>query len=156
MEMLIVEMIHRVRLAHHRDGKSVRRIARDFHLSRNTVRKALHSETTEFTYGRTSQPLPKLGPYKDVLLTHLSTDARRPRRESAGAGYVLYAGGKMGRHPKLGKEFAVQIADENQLIEMVDAVIMWYATHGEPKERFADTLDRIGIQVLATELNSGV
>jgi transposase len=79
--MLIVETIHKVRLAHHRDGKSIRQIARDFHLSRNTVRKALRTEATEFTYERTSQPLPKLGPYEDALLARLSADAQRPRRE---------------------------------------------------------------------------
>ena len=85
-----METIHKVRLAHHRDGKSIRRIARDLRLSRNTVRKALQSEATEFTYKRTSQPLPKLGPYEDALLSRLSADAGMPRHEQRTA-VVLFA-----------------------------------------------------------------
>lgn len=48
--MLIVETIRKIRLAHHRDGKSIRQIARDFRLSKNTVKKVLRSDATEFTY----------------------------------------------------------------------------------------------------------
>jgi transposase len=79
--MLIVETIGKLRCAYHRDGKSIRRIVRDLHLSRNTVRKALRTEATEFTYERASRPLPKLGPYEDALRSRLSADARGPRRE---------------------------------------------------------------------------
>lgn len=79
--MLIVETIRKIRCAYHRDGKSIRQIARDFRLSRNTVKKALRGEATEFTYERSSQPLPKLGPYEDALLSCLEADAAKPRRE---------------------------------------------------------------------------
>lgn len=79
--MLIVETIRKIRCAYHRDGKSIRQIARDFRLSRNTVKKALRGEATEFRYARVSQPLPKLGPYEDALSERLSTDSPKPRRE---------------------------------------------------------------------------
>lgn len=76
-----METIRKVRCAYERDGKSIREIARDFHLSRNTVKKVLRGEVTEFAYARTAQPLPKLGPYADTLLGRLTEDAARPRRE---------------------------------------------------------------------------
>jgi transposase len=79
--MLIVETIRKIRCAYQRDGKSIRQIARDFHLSRNTVKRVLRSEATEFTYERTAQRLPKLGPFEDTLLAALATDASKPRRQ---------------------------------------------------------------------------
>ena len=45
--MLIVETIRKIRLAYHRDHKPIREIARDFNLSRNTVKKILRSNATE-------------------------------------------------------------------------------------------------------------
>ena len=76
-----METIRKIRCAHKRDGKSIRQIAREFQLSRNTVKKALRGEATEFTYARTAQTLPKLGPYEDALQGRLATDADKPRRE---------------------------------------------------------------------------
>lgn len=79
--MLIVETIRKVRYAYHRDGKPIRQIAREFHLSRNTVKKVLDSDVTEFTYTRKAQPLPKLGPYESSLTEYLSLDATKPLRQ---------------------------------------------------------------------------
>ncbi|OPZ85970.1 MAG: Integrase core domain protein [bacterium ADurb.Bin429] len=75
-----METIRKIRCAYLRDGKSIRQITRDFHLSRNTVKKVLRGEATEFTYARTAQPLPKLGPYEDALLERLRADADQPKR----------------------------------------------------------------------------
>jgi len=79
--MLIVETIRKIRCAYHRDKKGIRQIARDFKLSRNTVKKVIRGEATEFIYDRKAQPLPKLGPYEGSLLEYLVNDATRPRRE---------------------------------------------------------------------------
>jgi transposase len=79
--MLIVKTTRKIRCAYGRDGKSIRQIARDFNLSRNTVKKVLRGDVTEFTYLRTSQPMPKLGPFEESLVAHLSTDAKKARRE---------------------------------------------------------------------------
>jgi transposase len=79
--MLIVESIRKIRCAYQRDGKSIRQIARDFHLARNTVKKVLREEFTEVLYTRTAQPLPKLGPVEDALVERLRVDATKPRRE---------------------------------------------------------------------------
>ena len=84
-----METIRKIRCAHQRDGKSIRQIAREFHLSRNTVKKVLRGEATEFTYARTAQPLPKLGPYTETLEARVTADATKPVRERRTA-QVLY------------------------------------------------------------------
>jgi predicted transcriptional regulator len=59
-----VDTIARVRREHLVRGKTIKEIARDLHLSRNTVRKILRSGATSFAYERQVQPQPKLGPWR--------------------------------------------------------------------------------------------
>ncbi len=65
--MLIVETIGRIRREHLIKGKSIKEIARDLKISRNTVRKVLRSGETSFSYEREIQPRPKLGRWKAEL-----------------------------------------------------------------------------------------
>jgi hypothetical protein len=58
--MLIVETIGRIRRGHFVQGKSIKEIARDLKLARNTARKVLRSEKTSFADERQIQPRPKL------------------------------------------------------------------------------------------------
>src|SRR5947208_13046150 len=59
--MLTVETIGRIRREHFLKGKTIKEIARDLRVSRNTVRKVLRSGETSFEYERSVQPRPKLG-----------------------------------------------------------------------------------------------
>ena len=59
--MLTVETIGRIRRERLVKGKSIKEIARDLKVSRNTVRKVLRSGATAFEYAREVQPQPKLG-----------------------------------------------------------------------------------------------
>jgi transposase len=79
--MLIVETIGRIRREHFVQGKTIREIARDLKLSRNTVRKVVRSAETAFSYGRQVQPLPKLGLWTDALDRLLAANAKAPARE---------------------------------------------------------------------------
>jgi transposase len=79
--MLTVETIRKIRLSVHRDGKSIRRTAKDLRLSRNTVRKAIRTEETAFHYGRRVQPMPKLGRFMEVLERRLAEEQKLPKRE---------------------------------------------------------------------------
>ena len=85
--MLTVETIRKIRLAA-QGGKAIRQIARDFHVSRNTVRKVLRKDVTEFVYDRQSQPRPKLGLYVKHLDKFLEADEKlvRKRRRSSQSG----------------------------------------------------------------------
>jgi len=80
-EMLIVETIRKIRCAYHRDRKAIRQIAREYKLSRNTVKKVLRSDVTEFEYNRQAQPLPKLAPYQELLSGYLAVDSTKSPRE---------------------------------------------------------------------------
>jgi len=79
--MLVVETIGRIRREHLGQGKSIKRIARDLKISRNTVRKVLRSGETSFSYEREIQPRPKLGRWKNEIDRMLSANAASSARE---------------------------------------------------------------------------
>src|SRR6187399_1487985 len=96
--MLTVETIGRIRREHFLKGKTIKEIARDLRVSRNTVRKVLRSGETSARCQREIQPLPRLGRWKselDRLLTANATSAARERltlirlfEELRGLGYA--------------------------------------------------------------------
>ena len=80
--MLTVETIGRIRREHLLKGKTIKEIARDLKVSRNTVRRVLRSGATSFEYEREVQPRPKLGRWTtelDELLTSNDRDRGEPR-----------------------------------------------------------------------------
>lgn len=78
--MLILETVLRIR-REHASGKAIKVIARDLHLSRKVVRKAIRAPEADMGYRREMQPLPKLGPFQARLDALLEEDEARPRRE---------------------------------------------------------------------------
>ena len=94
-----METICKVRLAYHRDAKSIRQIAKEFHLSRNTVKKVLRTGETQFHYERKAQPRPKLQGFIEVLTAKLKEDEDCPktRRRTAQALFeMIQAEGYLG------------------------------------------------------------
>src|SRR5438128_1876268 len=79
--MLTVETIGRIRQEHFLKGKTIREIARDLKVSRNTVRKVLRSGETSFEYEREVQPRPKLGRWMAGLDDLLAANVGKPARE---------------------------------------------------------------------------
>jgi transposase len=79
--MVVVETIGRIRREYCVKGKSIKQIARELQLSRNTVRKVLRSGATSFEYMRVVQPRPKLGAWHGDLDRMLSDNEARPARE---------------------------------------------------------------------------
>jgi len=79
--MLTVETIRKVRIAVHRDRKSIRETAKNLRMSRNTVRKVIRSRETKFQYVRDKQPFRKLGPYIDALTARLEKSQPLPKRD---------------------------------------------------------------------------
>ena len=78
--MLVLETVLRIR-REHAAGKAIKAIARDLHLSRKVVRKAIRAPEADMGYRREVQPLPKLGPFQARLDALLEEDEARPRRE---------------------------------------------------------------------------
>ena len=79
--MLTVETIGRIRREHFLKGKTIKEIARDLKVSRNTVRKVLRSGVTSFEYERNIQPRPKLGRWTSDLDELRTSNAGKPARE---------------------------------------------------------------------------
>src|SRR5258708_11652475 len=79
--MLTVETIGRIRREHLIKGKTIKEIARDLKVSRNTVRRVLRSGETRFEYEREVQPRPKLGRWTDDLDRLLTDNVTKPARE---------------------------------------------------------------------------
>jgi transposase len=79
--MLVVETIAKIRRDHLVHGKSIKSIARERGVSRNTVRKVLRSKETAFRYERAEQPLPKLGAHQERLEGLLKQNEDKSRRE---------------------------------------------------------------------------
>ena len=76
-----VDTIARVRREHFVRHRSIREISRDLNVSRNTVRKILRSEATEFHYEREVQPLPMIGPWREQLDRLLMANEGKASRE---------------------------------------------------------------------------
>lgn len=76
-----VDTIARVRRAFYVQGWSLKKIVRELHVSRNTVRKILRSDETDFTYKRDHQPMPRIGPWQQKLEEFLQGNSNKPPRE---------------------------------------------------------------------------
>lgn len=79
--MVRVETIARVRFEHLRNGKGIKRIARELDLARGTVRRILRSDTPLVVYRRGRQPAPRLGEWAGKLEEILQAEAALPRSE---------------------------------------------------------------------------
>jgi transposase len=78
--MLVVETVVRIR-REHAAGKPIKAIARDLKLSRKVVRKAIRAPEGAFSYQRTSQPFPKIGPVRERLERMLAENDALPKRD---------------------------------------------------------------------------
>jgi dissimilatory sulfite reductase (desulfoviridin) alpha/beta subunit len=67
-------------------------------------------------------------------------------------GFAVLVGGKMGKQPRLADTLPLDIRDEAQLFAAVESVIDWFASEGQPGERFGTTIDRIGLTALVEHL----
>ncbi|MBE0603817.1 MAG: 4Fe-4S binding protein [Deltaproteobacteria bacterium] len=59
-------------------------------------------------------------------------------------GYVVFAGGKMGRVPILGKRVSGVLATEEEAVAAIVSLLEFFREHGKPRERFAATVRRVG------------
>ena len=78
---MTVETIGRIRREHLLKGKTIKEIARDLRVSRNTVRRVLRTGQTSFAYDREVQPRPKLGRWTAELEELLAGNESKPARE---------------------------------------------------------------------------
>jgi len=67
-------------------------------------------------------------------------------------GYTLFLGGTMGRRPRLGTRAKVLIETKAELLKHIERAFKFYLAHGNKKERFGHTLDRVGLDKALTEI----
>jgi transposase len=79
--MLVLETIAKIRRAFFRQKKPIKEICRELRVSRKVVRKIIRSEETEFRYERSTQPLPKIGPWRGQLESLLLENEDKSARE---------------------------------------------------------------------------
>jgi len=76
--MVKVDKIEQIRRAYYREGKSMRQIAREYHHSRHTIKKALASaEEGQYTL-KEPREAPVLGPYKERIKELLAENEQLP------------------------------------------------------------------------------
>ncbi len=63
-------------------------------------------------------------------------------------GFAVFAGGKFGRLPILGKRLPGILETEAEATAAVGAVLGFFRLHGKPRERFGNTLERTGFSPL--------
>ncbi|MHB1024982.1 MAG: 4Fe-4S dicluster domain-containing protein [Desulfobacteria bacterium] len=68
-------------------------------------------------------------------------------------GYRVFAGGKFGRRPSLGREILGVLRTKEEAMAAIVAVRDFFREHGKPRERFGDTLQRTGLPALETFVN---
>lgn len=71
--------------------------------------------------------------------------------QKTGTGYAIFVGGKMGKRPQLGVRLPFEAKTEEEVLEIIDMAIEWYAQDGRPGERFGETLERVGVESLLEE-----
>ena len=79
--MISVEDREKIRRAYFIEKKTIRQIAREFHVARKTVDKAIESAEAESYTCREPRPAPMLGPYKQQIADLLAENETLPRKQ---------------------------------------------------------------------------
>jgi dissimilatory sulfite reductase (desulfoviridin) alpha/beta subunit len=61
-------------------------------------------------------------------------------------GFFVFAGGKFGRFPSLGRKIGRFFSGDSSLISIVRASIEFFRNYGTPRERFGNTIQRVGFE----------
>ena len=65
-------------------------------------------------------------------------------------GYRVFAGGKFGRRPSLGRRILEILRTKEEAMASIVAALDFFREHGKARERFGDTLQRTGFPALET------
>lgn len=69
-------------------------------------------------------------------------------------GFLIYFGGTLGKQIATGKQLIPMVFEKNELIRIIEDTLAFYEKNGKPKERFSQTLERVGWELLEKELSS--
>ena len=69
-------------------------------------------------------------------------------------GYAVFVGGMAGKTPRWADQLPFVVKDKKVLWKLLKAIIDWFEQHGNPKERFGATIERIGLQRLLDDIGT--
>lgn len=64
--------------------------------------------------------------------------------EAQTTGYRVYIGGRWGKRTAMGRPLSVIFTEKEEVLSIVEKCLLLFRAYGNPKERFADTVTRIG------------
>lgn len=64
--------------------------------------------------------------------------------EAQTTGYRVYIGGRWGKRTAMGRPLSVIFTEKEDVLSIVEKCLLLFRAYGNPKERFADTVTRIG------------
>ncbi len=67
-------------------------------------------------------------------------------------GYAVYIGGRWGRDVNIGKKLNIDFLNKEDTLSFIEKIIMYYKDNGKTKERFSDTIKRIGFEEVEKSL----
>lgn len=70
-------------------------------------------------------------------------------------GYKVYIGGRWGKRFANGKPLGKIFTSEEEVLDLVEQAILLFRAEGQPGERFADTITRLGFDVVEEKLLRG-
>lgn len=71
-------------------------------------------------------------------------------------GFILYFGGLFGNRITVGKQLLPILFEKEDVHKVIEATLSFFNTHGKKSERFANTLDRVGWDLLQKELEEAL
>ena len=69
-------------------------------------------------------------------------------------GYAIYVGGRWGKKVEMGKRLSRVLTSEKEVIQTVENAILLFRNEGISGERFADTVNRLGLEYVEDKLFS--
>jgi anaerobic sulfite reductase subunit C len=72
------------------------------------------------------------------------------------SGFLVYFGGLFGNRIAIGKQLLPIIFSTEELFRVVDATLLFFEKHGKQSERFRNTVDRVGWELLQEEVESAL
>lgn len=70
-------------------------------------------------------------------------------------GYKIYIGGRWGKEVSRGQALNKLFTSQEEVLDMIEKIILFYKENGLTKERFAQTIDRIGFENVEKQLEGG-
>ena len=74
--------------------------------------------------------------------------------EAQRTGYQIYLGGRWGKRTAMGRPLTTVLTSEDEVLALIEKCLLLFRSYGQSKERFADTITRLGFDAVQDMLMS--